>query len=155
MLFRFLRIGSILALLLPLRLLAQATTPVHPFAAPQLAASLPSGSAGGIGKVTLALLLVLLAVFAVAFVLRRLRGFNRGSPAGIEVVAQVALGTRERAMIIKVGESRLLLGIAPGRVSMLHALPPETQLPGLEAAAGIPAAARPTFASLLKKSMGL
>jgi flagellar protein FliO/FliZ len=153
MLFRFLRNGSICATLLPLRLLAQAT-PTHAFAAPQLAASLPSGSVGGIGKVTLALLLVLLAVFAVAFVLRRLRGFNRGGSAGIEVLAQVALGTRERAMIIKVGETRLLLGVAPGRVSMLQALPAETQLPVIGPAAGDPVS-RPTFASLLKKSMGL
>jgi flagellar protein FliO/FliZ len=140
--------------------LAQAATPAHPFAAPQLAASLPSGSAGGVGKVTLALLLVLLAVFAVAFVLRRLRGFNRGGSAGIEVIAQVALGTRERAVIIKVGESRMLLGVAPGRISMLQALPADTLLPMVAptvvgSAAGMPAATRPTFASLLRKSMGL
>ena len=153
MLSRFLRIGPICATLLPLRLLAQAA-PTHPFAAPQLAASIPSGSAGGIGKVTVALFLVLLAVFAVAFVLRRLRGFNRGGSAGIEVLSQIALGARERAVIIKVGEARLLLGVAPGRVSMLHALPADTRLPET-GAPGSPVAARPNFASLLKKSMGL
>jgi flagellar protein FliO/FliZ len=155
MLSRFLRFGSICATLLPLRLLAQAASSAHAFAAPQLAASLPSGSAGGVGKVTLALLLVLLAVFAVAFVLRRLRGFNRGGAAGIEVLSQVALGARERAVILKVGESRLLLGVAPGRVSMLHVLPADTGLPGTAPGPGNPGDARPNFASLLKKSMGL
>ncbi|MEO8308284.1 MAG: flagellar biosynthetic protein FliO [Pseudomonadota bacterium] len=150
---RLLRIYSICATLLPLQLLAQAA-PTHAFAAPQVAASLPAGSVGGIGKVTLALLLVLLAVFAVAFVLRKLRGFNRGGSADIEVVAQVALGTRERAMIVKVGESRLLLGVAPGRISMLHVLPADTQVPEIAISTG-GAVARPTFASLLKKSMGL
>ena len=149
-----LRIGSIFATLLPLRLLAQAA-PARAFAAPQVAASLPAGGAGGIGKVTLALLVVLLAVFAVAFVVRRLRGFNRGGSAGIEVLSQVALGTRERAVIIKVGEMRMLLGVAPGRVSMLQALPADTRLPESGPSAELPGATRPTFSSLLKKSMGL
>jgi len=150
-----LRIALICGTLLPLRLLAQAATPGQPFASPELAASLPAASAGGMGKVTLALLMVLLAVFAVAFVLRRLRGFNRGGSAGIEVIAQVALGTRERAVIVKVGEARMLLGVAPGRVTMLQALPADTRLPEVALDSGISSAARPTFASLLKKSMGL
>ena len=38
---------------------------------------------------------------------------------------------------------------------MLQALPADTRLPESGPTAGMPAATRPTFASLLKKSMGL
>ena len=72
-----------------------------------------------------------------------------------EVLSQVALGTRERAVIIKVGELRMLLGVAPGRVSMLQALPADTRLPESGPTAEMPGTTRPTFSSLLKKSMGL
>ncbi|MEP7311469.1 MAG: flagellar biosynthetic protein FliO [Pseudomonadota bacterium] len=146
-------IALICGVLLPLPLLAQATAPTRPFAAPEAAASLPAGSASGIGQVTLALLIVLVAIFGVALVVRRLRGITRGGAGGIEVLAQVALGARERAMIVKVGQMQLLLGVAPGRVSMLQVLPPDATLPtdgGLPTQPG----ERPTFASLLRKSLG-
>ena len=147
-------IALICGTLLPLPLLAQVAAPARPFAAPEAAASLPAGSASGIGQVTLALLIVLIAIFGVALVVRRLRGYSRGGSGGIEVLAQVALGTRERAMIVKVGQMQLLLGVAPGRVSMLQVLPADTILPtdgGPGAASG---SGRPTFASLLRKSLG-
>ena len=140
--------------LLPLPLLAQATAPTRPFAAPEAAASLPAGSASGIGQVTLALLIVLVAIFGVALVVRRLRGFSRGGAGSIEVVAQVALGARERAMIVKVGQTQLLLGVAPGRVSMLQVLPPDAICPVDGGSSTGTAGERPTFASLLRKSLG-
>jgi flagellar protein FliO/FliZ len=144
---------AVAALGWPLQLLAQAAAPARSFAAPGVAASLPTGGASGIGQVTVALLLVLLAVFAAAWLVRRLRGFAPGGTAAIEVVSQVALGARERAVIVKVGQSHLLLGVAPGQVCLLHVLPEGTQLP----APAVPAAEavqRPNFAALLKKSLG-
>jgi flagellar protein FliO/FliZ len=146
-------IALICGTLLPLPLLAQATAPARPFAAPEAAASLPAGSASGIGQVTLALLIVLVAIFGVALVVRRLRGFSRGGAGGIEVLAQVALGARERAIIVKVGQMQLLLGVAPGRVSMLQVLPPDSTLPA-DSGTPAPAGDRPTFAGLLRKSLG-
>lgn len=151
-------IALICGTLLPLSLLAQNAAPARPFAAPETAAALPAGSASGIGQVTLALLIVLVAIFGVALVVRRLRGYSRGGSGGIEVLAQVALGTRERAMIVKVGQTRLLLGVAPGRVSMLQVLPADSGLPGDGGAtdggaAAAPAGERPTFASLLRKTL--
>ncbi len=51
---------------------AQAAETATPrFAAPGVASSLPSGGASGIGQVTFALLLVLAAVFGVAWMLKR------------------------------------------------------------------------------------
>jgi flagellar protein FliO/FliZ len=141
------------SLVLPRLVLADAAPPAgKAFAAPGAAASLPTSGAGGIGQVTLALLLVLAAVFAAAWLMRRLRGLTTGGPQGIEIVSQVTLGARERAVIVKVGATQLLLGVAQGQVSLLHVLP-EGTLPQAPAEPG-DAAQKPNFAALLKKSLG-
>ncbi len=122
------------------------------FAAPDVARSAPAGSASGIGQVTFALLVVLAAVFAAAWMVKRLRAVS-GAASGIEVVASAALGAKERAVIVRVGETRLLLGVATGGVTLLHTLPPVDP-----SAAPIPDShvllQRPGFAELLKKSLG-
>ena len=84
-----------------------------------------SGSASGIGQVTFALLLVLAAVFAVALLVKRLRAVTGAGANGIEVLAQTSLGAKERAVIVRVGGERLLLGVASGQVSLLQTLPPD------------------------------
>jgi flagellar protein FliO/FliZ len=144
------RLVPILALLLPVAVMAEeATAPV--FAVPAASASPATGAAGGMGQVTLALLLVLAAIFGVAWFMRRLRGLSGGA-ASIDILAQVALGARERAVVIKVGDEQYLLGVAPGRVNLLQVLPEGSRLP----APAFPgqAVGRPDFAALLKKSLG-
>jgi flagellar protein FliO/FliZ len=123
----------------------------HQFAAPAVASATIAGGVGGIGQVTLALLLVLLAVFAVAVLAKRLRNAVNGGGNGLQVIAQCALGARERAVIIRVGETRLLLGVASGQVSLLHTFAADA-LPAV--IAGTEIANRPSFAALLKKSLG-
>jgi flagellar protein FliO/FliZ len=122
-----------------------------PFAAPAAATSLPSSNASSLGQVTLALLLVLAAVFLAAWFMRRLRTIGSAGQATIEVVSQVALGARERAVIVKVGQTHLLLGVAPGRVNLLQQLP-EGSVPTADKSTAAPAG--PDFASLLRKSLG-
>ena len=122
-----------------------------PFAAPTAAATMQSSNASSLGQVTLALLLVLAAVFLAAWFMRRLRTIGSAGQATIEVVSQVALGTRERAVLVKVGQTHLLLGVAPGRVNLLQQLP-EGSVPTPDKTAAVPAG--PDFASLLRKSLG-
>jgi flagellar protein FliO/FliZ len=116
------------------------------FAAPGAASSLPSGTAGGIGQATLALLLVLVAIFAIAWIARRIRGRVSGGGQGIDVIAQAAVGPRERVVIVRVGTTRLLLGVAPGRVCALHELPADLTLDG---GTGTGTAATPKFPSFV------
>jgi flagellar protein FliO/FliZ len=131
---------------------AQAAETAAPrFAAPGAANSLPSGGASGIGQVTFALLLVLAAVFGVAWMLKRLRAVTGAGANGIEVMAQTSLGSKERAVIVRVGNERLLLGVASGQVTLLKTLP--------EASMDSPPAGtitfqKPNFAALIKKSLG-
>jgi len=86
----------------------------------------------------------------------------------IEIVADAALGTKERAVLVQVGKQQMLLGVAPGRVSLLHVLeepvPVKTKrysglVPGNagdgEGAGVAESAARPEFKAILKRSLGL
>lgn len=135
---------------------AEETQPVAPkaFAAPTTAASLPSSTAGGIGQATLALLLVLAAIFAIAWLARKMRGRVGGGGQGIEVIAQAAVGPRERVVIVRVGATRLLLGVAPGRVNALHELPADARIDaGSGDAANAAAAQVPTFVESLRAVM--
>ena len=40
----------------------------------------------------------------------------------LKVVAGLPLGTRERIIVLQVGEEQLLLGLSPGRIEKLHTL---------------------------------
>ncbi|MEO8314463.1 MAG: flagellar biosynthetic protein FliO [Pseudomonadota bacterium] len=128
-----------------------AETAAPRFAAPGVASSLPSGGASGIGQVTFALLLVLAAVFGVAWMFKRLRAVTGAGANGIEVLAQTSLGAKERAVIIRVGGERLLLGVASGQVTLLQTLPPESSSTD---SPGTITFQKPNFAALLKKSLG-
>jgi flagellar protein FliO/FliZ len=132
-----------------------------PFAAPQVAEHVPATTAGGLAQVTLSLLLVLAAVFAAAWVVRRLRGFGSASSRAIQIIADAPLGTKERAVLIQVGGQQLLVGVAPGQVSLLHVLTQRVGDGQSEVSDSSPAQApSPTsqaldFKSILKRSLGL
>jgi flagellar protein FliO/FliZ len=120
-----------------------------PFAAPEQVAS--SNSTSGLLRVVIALLVVLGAVIAAGRFAKRIRGFSGGTNAGLEILGQLPLGTRERAVLIRVGDRQLLIGVAPGNVRTLHVFD-ELLLPR-ELAAGA-GAAPPSFKALLLKSLG-
>ena len=103
-----------------------------------------------------ALLIVLAAVFAAGWVMRKLRSFGPDQPGGLQVVAQVALGTKERAVIVRVHDVHVLVGVAPGRVSALHtwtASPQESPVPVSDTQQA--KVQTPSFQELLKKSLGM
>ena len=108
-------------------------------------------------RVTLAMILVLGAVLAAAWLTRRMRGAGVGSNTGIQVLAQVSLGARERAVLLRIGGRQVLVGVAPGNVRALHVLDSAaSDVPeiGAPASATAPDTDRPTFKSMLLKSLG-
>lgn len=120
-----------------------------PFAAAAHTAA-PTG-AGSLASVTFALLLVLAAIFAVAWVARRVRGIGNRVGNAIDVLADVPLGPKERAVLLKVGTEQVLIGVAPGRVSALHVLREPVEV---AKAATATAPASTSFSALLKRSLG-
>lgn len=78
-------------------------------------------TAEAILQMVLGLGLVVGVILLLAWGLRRLSNLH---PSGkMKVVATLPLGTRERAMLIEVGDRQVLLGVAPGRVSLLADYP--------------------------------
>jgi flagellar protein FliO/FliZ len=140
-----------------------AEQPEKAFAAPHAAERVSATpSAGSLVQVTLSLVLVLAAVFAAAWAVRRLKTFGRFGSGPIEIIADVSIGAKERAVLVQVGGKQLLLGVAPGRVTTLHVLEEPIAADQLKAKAesatsvddaGQPQ--RPDFKSILKRSLGL
>jgi flagellar protein FliO/FliZ len=128
---------------------APTATVAHVFAAPGAIASTPASGVAGLGQVTLALCIVLGAIFLCAWLARRMRNITSGRAGAINVVAEVRLGPKERAVLLQVGSTQLLVGVAPGRINALHVLG--------EPLAAPPAPAAPesvSFKSLLRRSLG-
>jgi flagellar protein FliO/FliZ len=107
-------------------------------------------------------MLVLAAVFASAWVVRRFRNFGRPGAGAINIIADVALGTKERAVLIQVGAQQLLVGVAPGRVNTLHVLAEPVHTndaqrggAGAELSPSSSSPPRPDFKAILKRSLGL
>jgi hypothetical protein len=91
-----------------------------------------------------------MALLGMAWFARRVRGAGGASAAGLTVLAQVSLGTRERAVLLRVGRLQVLVGVAPGNVRTLHVIDQAIE-PDV---APTPDVARPTFRSMLLKSLG-
>jgi len=74
-------------------------------------------------QVMLGLGLVLAAIAGSAWLLKRLGPGQVAASGALRVVGGVAVGPKERVVLVDVGDTRLVLGVAPGHVSTLHQMP--------------------------------
>jgi flagellar protein FliO/FliZ len=103
--------------------------------------------AGSIVQMVLGLAAVLGLVALCAWALRRFSGLPGTGPGIIRIVGGAAVGQRERVVLVEVGGTWLVLGVAPGQVRTLHTMPrAESSAP-----AGAPGAAEAGFAGWLRK----
>jgi flagellar protein FliO/FliZ len=101
----------------PLVLAADATRPAY---VPPPAAAMSTGS---VLQVILSLLLVLATVVVVGWLLKRINLPQQGAGNALRVVSGVAVGQRERIVLVEVNDTWLVVGVAPGQVSALHTMP--------------------------------
>ncbi len=73
-------------------------------------------------KLTGGLILVVVIIFCFAWLLKRLKLTQQAQNGLLKVVAGLPLGTRERIVVLQVGEEQILLGLSPGRIEKLHTL---------------------------------
>ena len=78
--------------------------------------------AGNLLQTTLGLVVVLVLIGIAAWVFKRFANVQVGAQGRMKVIGGISLGTRERAVLLQVGEQQLLLGVSPGRVQTLHVL---------------------------------
>jgi flagellar protein FliO/FliZ len=102
--------------LIAMLLLPLAVAGAEPTAPPGFA------GAGQVGKMIAGLLLMIVVIFALAAVLKRVNGLQRSLPGAIRVVSVTSVGARERLMLVEVGGRQLLVGAAPGRIQTLLVL---------------------------------
>lgn len=107
------RAGSVL-------LVAFATNDVLAQAA---SAEAPGVSSAAILQMLLGLLLVIGVLFIGAFFLRKLNGgMNFGNTGPMRIVGGLMISTRERIVLIEVGDAWIVIGIVPGQIKTLHTL---------------------------------
>ena len=96
--------------------LALATVSSTAFAAATPPADL---DVGGMLRVCVSLGVVIALILGAGWVLRRLQGgVVRGGH--LRALESVAVGMKERVVLVQAGEKQLLLGVAPGNVRTLH-----------------------------------
>ena len=80
-------------------------------------------SSGSILQIIFSLLLVLAAVVLVAWILKRINLPQHGAGSVLKVISGVAVGQRERIVLVEVNDTWLVVGVAPGQVRTLHSMP--------------------------------
>ncbi len=115
----------------------------------QQAPGLPAGNAlSGVSQVLGALVLVLVAIGVLAWLLRRMGPVQGVLGGALRVQGGVMVGPRERLVLVEVGETWLVVGVAAGQVSLVHSMP--RPVDAAPAVASGPAG----FAEVLRRSLG-
>lgn len=107
-------------------------------AAPPQTPPLPASpvSLGGVLQVLFGLAVVLGTVAATAWLLKRFAPGQVSAGGAIRLIGGIAVGPKERVVVVEVGETWLVVGVAPGQVTALHNMPRIASLPGSNALAG-------------------
>ena len=106
---------------------------LFPVAAQASEAASPGVSSGTYLQAGFALILIVGLLAATAWMARKVSGGKGFGQAGLKVIGGVALGPRERIVLVEVGDDWLVIGIVPGQIRTLHRLAkgslPEGALP--------------------------
>ncbi|MDH5180666.1 MAG: flagellar biosynthetic protein FliO [Gammaproteobacteria bacterium] len=70
----------------------------------------------------LGLALVLGVIFGMAWLVRRMGNIHPLGQGGLKILGGLSLGQRERVVLLQVGDTQLLVGLAPGQIRTLHVL---------------------------------
>lgn len=83
---------------------------------------LATGGAGQMLTVIGALLLVIAAIYASVWGIKRLSHFTQQGEGQLKLVSGLMVGPKERVILIDCAGQKLLLGVAAGQVNLLHTL---------------------------------
>ncbi|MDZ7754139.1 MAG: flagellar biosynthetic protein FliO [Gammaproteobacteria bacterium] len=112
---------------------------------PQAGAGLP----GHMVQTVMGLAAIVLLIFGLAWLLRQVFRLQPTMNGRMRVLGGLSLGPRERIVLIKVGDTQLVVGTTPGRIQTLHVL--DKPLPEDEAPS---APGRGPFAHQLAEALG-
>jgi flagellar protein FliO/FliZ len=93
-----------------------------------------TGITGGyLLKLIVALGSVLIIFMLLAFLTKKFHRYGQSHNRNLSVLSTMSVGTRERLMLVQVGEAQLLLGVTPSRIDKLFVL--DKPLPGSDQSA--------------------
>lgn len=104
---------------------------------------------GALTSLALSTLAVVAVVVFAAWLLKRVAPDRYARNNTLHVVAGTAVGQRERVVIVEIGTTWLVLGVAPGNVRTLHEMP-RMDAPAMANAPAM-SAPRPAFAQWLSQ----
>lgn len=109
-------------------------------------ANAPGLSTGNYVQATLALAFIVALLFGITWAARKVSGGKMFGQGNLKVISGIALGPRERIILVEVEDSWLVIGIIPGQIRTLHRLPRVQK----DSAAGDEKIAEAPFADWLK-----
>lgn len=109
----------LIALLLPTSVLAETASTAQP-------AGLGAGS---LVQMLLGLAAVLILLVGSLWLLKRLTGGARQTNNLVRVVGGTTLGTRERVVVVELGQTWLILGVTPNSINTLGEMPKQALPP--------------------------
>lgn len=113
-----------------------------------------SFGAAGLLQAGFGLAVVVALIFLCAWAARRFGLQAPGSGRVLKVVSSAMVGQRERVVVVEIGDSWLVLGVAAGQVRALHTMPAEklSEAPTTPAFPGMAGAG--AFSQKLLESLG-
>lgn len=116
--------AGILTLLAPTLALAQSAP-----------AATPGVSGSSVVQAFVGLLIIVGLLLLAAFFMRRIYGGRPFGQGPMKLLGGIAVGNRERILLVEVQDTWLIIGLAPGQIRTLHTLP-KGELP--QGATGLP-----------------
>jgi flagellar protein FliO/FliZ len=106
----------------------------------------------GLVQVALALALVLGAIVLFAWLMRRFVPGQAGAGGLLKVIGGVMVGPKERVVVVEVGDTWLLLGVAANGVTLVHSMAKPASAETDSAGPAAPASR--SFSRLLGQALG-
>lgn len=103
-----------------LRLAPVLLFPLSTFGAETSSAGL---SAGSYLQAALAIAFIIGLLLGTAWLARKISGGKGFGQGGMKLIGGVAVGPRERIVLLEIGDTWLVVGIVPGQIRTLHRLP--------------------------------
>lgn len=94
-----------------------------PLAAYSADSTEPGIAVGTYLQATLALMLIIALLLGTTWLARKVSGGKLFGQGNLRVISGVALGPRERIVLLEVENTWLVVGIVPGQIRTLHTLP--------------------------------
>ena len=88
----------------------------------QIGANVTPIGAEGLLTTVSGLLIVLAVIIGAAWLFKRYGQISMGGKGLVRVLGGASVGSRERVVVVEVENRRMLIGVAPGQVRMLHLL---------------------------------